>query len=263
MMIFKRILTVIIIAIYSLVILGCSNQEEMRQEKKKYLDSLESYVIISQMYQTVVDLKAPSKLKFTPEELQEEKIIKQYAQAMIAYNKGDKELYKQIIMSIPNDYNGRLASSIKLSKNSISKITNHKNNINKTSIFDKPLANYGDYENYRISNNVYIEFNMSGKHYTFSTLGGKNKKVYILDDNAWDMMRQGLIDDYDLAQITMIGAIYKFDDFYHCVFVTDDVPRLLICNPVDRTFKFYNGLKKNGSYESVESHSFIKLLSSR
>ena len=83
--------------------------------------------------------------------------------------------------------------------------------------------------------------------------------LYILDDELIRMMGQGMIDDYDLERLAMIGAIYKFDNFYHCIFITEEIPRLLICNPVERTFKFFNGLKKNGTYESVESHRFIKL----
>ena len=249
----------IIITIFSLVILGCNNSEDMNKEKKEFLDLLESSVIISEQYQTVVNLEPPRKLEFTPEELQELKIIKQYAKAKLAYDKGDNELYRQIILSIPDEYKGRLASSIKLSKNSISKAIDNSNDINKSSIYDKPLANYGDYENHRISNNLYIEFSMSGKPYVFTTMGGFDKKAYILDDELIRMMGQGMIDDYDLERLAMIGAIYKFDNFYHCIFITEEIPRLLICNPVERTFKFFNGLKKNGTYESVESHRFIKL----
>lgn len=272
----KFIIAIIFIV---LIIFAIQDNSDSINQKNEYLDEI-VILIENKEYDKVLTMKAPEILDGSYK--MEEAVLKIYTKALIEKKSTEYDSYQKmiaILAKIPDSYNGRLANDILTLKNNYifntnrEKVVNsnnnkqdftiHSENTKKDSIYSKPLANYGDYEKYRISNNIFIEFSMNGKHYTFSTLGDKNKKVYILDDNAWDMMKQGLINDYDLAQITMIGAIYKFDDFYHCIFVTDDVPRLLICNPIDRTFKFYNGLKKNGSYESVESHSFIKLLSSR
>lgn len=270
----KIIMALIFIAVIIFAIQDNSNSSNLKNE---YLDEIVT-LIENKEYDKVLTMKAPDVLDDSYK--REEKILKIYAKALLQNKSTEYDSYQKmidILSDIPDSYNGRLANNIlalkdnyifnpnKARKNIVNSSekkqtsTSSPKKVKNNSIYSRPLANYGDYENHRISNNLYIEFSMSGKPYVFTTMGGFDKKAYILDDELIRMMGQGMIDDYDLERLAMIGAIYKFDNFYHCIFITEEIPRLLICNPVERTFKFFNGLKKNGTYESVESHRFIKL----
>ena len=277
----KRYCILALMLVFSILIFGCAdNTSKINSDEIKYLDNI-SNMITAKKYDEALNLKYNNNL--SEESNKEELALKNYAIALKNQEIGDIMAYKKYLGNISKDYNGRLAENIKKSKSEFkidksktknSKIKNN-NNFNKPSTsaatnnssetysskFSVPLSNYGNYEKYRISNNIYIEFSMNGKIYTFTTMGTLDKKVYILDDNAIKMMGQGLIDDYELEQIAMLGVLYKFDDYYHCIFVAEEIPRVLICNPTKKTFKFFNGIKKDGSYRFSENHQFIRFSS--